>query len=323
MRMSENNGSTPTVAEKRARMRQLIESDRLTLMPGVYDGFSLRLVEQAGYESALITGSGISESRLGLPDVGVMGPDLNIQATEALCSRASIPLLADGDTGYGNAVNVHFVVRAFERAGAAGVMFEDQVWPKRCGHLAGKQVIDAADMVAKIRAAVDARESSDFLIKARTDAAGVIGIEEAIRRSRMYADAGADLIFADALLSIADIERFVSEIPAPVAINMGFGIRSRPTTPLVSPQVLQELGVAVVEYPRMLTAAAVQGMLHALAAFAEAQNQREPLERPDLLVSFDELCNLMGLPEIHALEQRYLSPDLLAEKYGAPAATPA
>jgi 2-methylisocitrate lyase-like PEP mutase family enzyme len=321
--MNESEETRVTVAEKRARMRQLIESDQIALMPGVYDGFSLRLVEQAGYESALITGSGVSESRLGVPDVGVMGPDLNIQATEALCSRASIPLLADGDTGYGNAVNVHFVVRAFERAGAAGVMFEDQVWPKRCGHPAGKQVIDAAEMVAKIRAAVDARESADFLIKARTDAAGVIGIDEAIRRAHMYAEAGADLIFADALLSTGDIERFVSEVSAPVAINMGFGIRSRPTTPLVSPSVLEEIGVAVVEYPRMLTAAAVQGMLHALGAFAEARDQREPLERPDLLVSFDELCNLMGLPEIHALEQRYLSAEQLASKYGAPTATPA
>lgn len=318
--MSAHQNGT-TAAAKRARMRQLIESKEITLMPGVYDGFSLRVVEQAGYESAMITGSGVSETRLGLPDVGVMGPDLNVQATEELSSRASIPLLADGDTGYGNPVNVHYVVRAFERAGAAGVMFEDQVWPKRCGHLAGKQVIDADEMVAKLRAAVEARESPDFIIKARTDAAGVIGIDEAIRRGSLYAEAGADLIFADALLSIADIERFVSAVPAPVAVNMGFGIRARATTPLVSPIVLEEMGVAVAEYPRMLTSAAVRGMQQALAAFAEARNQREPLERPDLLISFDEICDLMGLPEIQALELQYLTPSELEAKYGSAAPT--
>jgi 2-methylisocitrate lyase-like PEP mutase family enzyme len=318
--MSANENGT-TASAKRARMRELIQSEKITLMPGVYDGFSLRVVEQAGYESAMITGSGVSETRLGLPDVGVMGPDLNVQATEALSSRASIPLLADGDTGYGNAVNVHYVVRAFERAGAAGVMFEDQVWPKRCGHLAGKQIIGADEMVAKLRAAVDARESPDFIIKARTDAAGLVGIEEAIRRGNLYVEAGADLIFADALLSISDIERFVSAIPAPVAVNMGFGIRSRATTPLVSPIELEQMGVAIAEYPRMLTAAAVRGMQNALAAFDGARQQKETVERPDLLISFDEICDLMGLPEIQALEQQYLTPSELEAKYGPAAST--
>ena len=245
-------------------------------MPGVYDGFSLRVVQQAGYEAALITGAGISESRLG-PGRRRHGGRCERAGRRGAVSRASIPLLADGDTGYGNVVNVHFVVRAFERAGAAGVMLEDQVWPKRCGHLAGKQVIDADEMIAKLRAAVDARESPDFVIKARTDAAGVIGLEEAIRRANLYVEAGADLIFADALLSLSDIERFVKAVPAPVAVNMGFGIRSRATTPLVSPLVLEEMGVAVVLYPRMLTAAAVRGMQNALAAFGEARGQREPL----------------------------------------------
>jgi 2-methylisocitrate lyase-like PEP mutase family enzyme len=304
--------------EKRKKMRALIESDEITLMPGVYDGFSLRVVEQAGYESAMITGSGISETRLGLPDVGVMGPDLSIGATEALASRANIPLLADGDTGYGNAVNVHFVVRGFERAGAAGVMFEDQVWPKRCGHLAGKQIIEAEEMALKVRSAVEARESPDFIIKARTDAAGLIGIEEAIRRGNLYAEAGADLIFADALLSLDDIERFAKTVDAPVAVNMGFGIRARSTTPLVAPSVLEKLGVAVVEYPRMLTAAAVRGMQRALAAFAEGVKDAEVVEHPDLLISFDEICDLMGLPEIRELEERYLTEAQLLAKYGQP-----
>ena len=302
----------------KATLLDRIRDDRIVLMPGVYDGFSLRLVEEAGFEAAIISGAGLAESRLGWPDVGLVGPDLNIAATEALASRSSIPLLADGDTGYGNAVNVHFVVRRFERAGAAGIMLEDQVWPKRCGHFAGKEVIAAEEMALKIRSAVDARDYRNFLIKARTDAASLLGIDEAIRRAQLYVDSGADLIFADAILSLEDIEQFVSAVAAPVAINMGFGIRTRSTTPLISPRVLEEIGVAVVEYPRMLTAAAIRGMQNALAAFGDAVASREAVERPDLLVSFEELNELMGIEAIRALEASYLTEEVLTAKYGRP-----
>ena len=274
-------------------------------MPGVFDGFSNRIVAQGGFKAAFVTGAGLSESRLGLPDVGIMGLEENLAGVRALVATTPLPLLADADTGYGNAVNVHFTVQAFEAAGAAGIMLEDQVWPKRCGHMAGKEVISADEMVGKIRAAVDARRDPDFVIKARTDAAGPLGIDEAIRRANLYADAGADLLFADALLSKDDIAKFARGVRKPVSVNMGFAIRARATTPLLSPKELQELGVAAVIWPRLLTAGAIVGMKNALAAAQETIATGKADDRPDLLADFEELNALLGLDEIAALEARY------------------
>jgi len=299
------------------RLLELIRDKHILVQPGVYDGFSARLVKSLGYESAIITGAGMSESRLGKPDVGIMGLAENLDGTRMLVEASGLLLLADGDTGYGNATNVYFAVKRFESAGVAGMMIEDQVSPKRCGHMAGKEVISAQEMVGKVRAAVDARNSPNFVIKARTDAAGPLGLDEAIERANLYAEAGADLIFADALLTIDDIRRFTQSVSAPVTVNMGFGIRKRATTPLLSAAQLQELGVAVVEYPRLLTSAAIVGMKRALAALDESLQSGEVVERPELQVSFEELNDLMGLAEIQSLEERYLPPAQYAEKYAA------
>jgi 2-methylisocitrate lyase-like PEP mutase family enzyme len=313
--LSPEEPSGPVLSPGR-RLRQLIARPTLLLMPGVFDGFSARLVERFGFEAAFITGGGISESRWGWPDVGLMGLAENLDACRALAGATSIPLLADADTGYGNAVNVHFAVRALEQAGVAGAMFEDQVWPKRCGHMAGKEVIPAAEMVQKIRSAGQARSDPDFVIKARTDAAGTHGIAAAIERGNLYREAGADLLFADALLSEADIGLFCREVQGPVVVNMGFGIRARPTTPLISPGRLEELGVRAAIYPRLLTSAALTGMRRGLAALLETAESGIVSDRPDLCFSFDELNDLMGLREMQALEERYLTPDELARKYG-------
>lgn len=277
-------------------------------MPGVFDGFSARAVQAAGYRAALVSGAGLSECHLGVPDVGLMGLKENVDATAAIADCSSLLLLADGDTGYGDAGNVHRTVRALERAGVAGVMIEDQVWPKRCGHLPGKEVTSADEMVGKVAAAVEARRDPSLVIKARTDAAGPLGIDEAIRRANLYAEAGADLVFADALASEEDVARFAAETSAPTAVNMGLGLRSRPTTPLVPVPRLEELGVAVVEYPRLLTAAAVRGMQRALEAFGESVRSGDLIERPDLLVTFDELQSLMGVDAIFDLRQRHAVP---------------
>lgn len=301
---------------KSHRLRELIAAPKILVMPGVYDGFSARLTERMGFEAAMLSGAGLSESHVGQPDVGIMGLKENVDASHLIASCTELPLLADGDTGYGNAVNVHFTVRAFEDAGVAGVMIEDQVWPKRCGHMAGKEVIDADEGVQKIRAAVDARRDPDFVIKARTDAAGPLGIEEAIRRANAYAEAGADLIFADALLNVKDMERVVKEVQAPMAVNMGFGIRKRPTTPLLSVRQLEEIGFAAVSVPRMLSAAALRGMLNAVAVFKESLETGEAVDRPDLAVSFDELNEIMGFEFIRNLESRYLTEEQLKVKYG-------
>jgi 2-methylisocitrate lyase-like PEP mutase family enzyme len=299
------------------RLRALIEAPEILVLPGVFDGFSTRLVSRHGYVAAFITGSGVSETRLGQPDVGLMGLDENVAAARAIAACSDLLLLADGDTGYGNALNAYHTVRAFERAGVAGLMLEDQVWPKRCGHMRGKEVISAEEMVQKIRAASEARVDPDFVIKSRTDVLATHGVTEAIRRLNLYAEAGADLLFADAAMSAEDIGTIARNVSKPVSVNMGFGIRQRSTTPLLSAAQLQELGVAVVIYPRLLTACAVMGMQHGLELLQQSIASGKVVDRPDALVSFEVLHDILGMHEIEAMERRFLTPDQLEAKYGA------
>jgi 2-methylisocitrate lyase-like PEP mutase family enzyme len=291
----------------RAKLRKLVEAKEILVLPGVFNGYSVRLVERYGYKAATISGAGLSESLLGFADRGILTFDQNLQACRALAACTSIPLLADADTGYGNALNVHFVTRAFEQAGVAAISIEDQVSPKRCGHLAGKAVIPAREMADKVKAAVDARLDGNFLIRARTDAAATDGISEVIDRLNLYAEAGADIVFADALLSVEDIATVAKSVRKPLAVNMGFGLMERGTTPLITPKRLEALGVATVSYARMLTSAALRGMINALEAFAPTITADRPAQRPELLVPFGELNELMGLKELEALEARWAS----------------
>jgi 2-methylisocitrate lyase-like PEP mutase family enzyme len=296
-------------------LKQLINAPEILVSPGVYDGYSARLVEKAGFQSASITGAGTSESRLGWADRGVMGLEENLANARRIADCTDLLLRADADTGYGNAINVYFATRAFEKAGVAAVMFEDQVWPKRCGHMAGKSVIAAEEMVPKVKAAVDARHDPDFVIIARTDAAGPLGVDEAVRRLNLYAEAGADCLYADALLSREDIARVAKNVPRPLIVNMGMGMRSRKTTPLMTPRELEALGVAVVSYPRLLTTAALRGMMNAMKVFKEEVVERQRLvERDDLQVSFEELNDLMGMGELDELERRYAAENATADK---------
>lgn len=301
---------TTEVIEKQspgARLRVLFAEPGIVIAPGVYDGFSLRLVEQAGYKTANVTGAGLSESNLGWPDVGIMGYTENVRASGALAAVSTIPLSADGDTGYGSALNVYFTVQGFERAGLACLMIEDQVWPKRCGHMEGKSVISAEEGAEKIRAAAEARRDPNFVIKARTDATAIHGLDEAIRRLNLYAEAGADILFADALLSAEDISTVARNVIRPLSVNMGFGIRQRPTTPLLSARQLEDMGVKSVSYPRMLTAAAMQGMKNALEILGQSIAEGRVIDRPDLLVSFGELNQLMGLEMLQNLQRSFVN----------------
>ncbi|MBI3044255.1 MAG: isocitrate lyase/PEP mutase family protein [Betaproteobacteria bacterium] len=294
------------MASKGRQLRQLINAPEILVTPGVYDGYSTRLVEKAGFKSGSITGAGTSESRLGWADRGVMGLDENVANARRLADCSSLLLRADADTGYGNAMSVYFATRAFEKAGVAAVMFEDQVWPKRCGHMAGKSVIAADEMVQKVKAACDARLDPDFIIIARTDAAGPIGVDEAIRRLNLYAEAGADCLYADALLSKTDIAKVAKGVPKPLIVNMGLGMRTRKTTPLMTPKELEALGVAVVSYPRLLTTAAVKGMMNAMTVFKnEVVDKHRLVERDDLQVGFEEINDLMGMKELDELERRF------------------
>ena len=285
----------------------LINAPEILVLPGVYDGFSARLVAKAGFSAGFVTGSGVSEASLGWADLGVMGYEENLRVCRALVGCCDLPLLADADTGYGNAVNVHFTVQGFERAGLAGIMIEDQVWPKRCGHMKGKEVILAEEAAEKIRAAAEGRRDPNFVVMSRTDTLATHGIEEVVHRLNLYGEAGADLIFADALLSVEDIKKVVAGVRKPLCVNMGFGIRSRDTTPLLSAKELQDLGVSVVIYPRLLTASAIQGMKNAVDVLRKSLETGEALDRPDLQVSFDELNELMGMSELQEIERRYLT----------------
>ena len=299
------NREVEPMKKRTTTFRALLQAPKILAMPGVYDGFSLRLAEYHGFEAAVISGAGLSESKMGWADVGLMGLEENVSAARRLASFSSIPLLADADTGYGNAVNVYFTVRAFEQAGIAGIALEDQTWPKRCGHMTGKSVIDMEEMVEKVHAAVEARTDPDFVIKARTDAAGVLGIDEAIRRLNAYVQAGADHVVADAVLERDHIGRLASEIDRPLAVNMGFGIRRRSTTPLMTAKALEDQGVAAVTYPRLLTSAALRGMSLALEALQDTLDEDEPVEREELTVSFEEINALMGLGFLTELEGRF------------------
>ncbi len=296
------------MATRGAELRELLEAPEILIFPGIFDGYSARIVEQAGFKAGTISGAGVSESHLGWADRGIMSFKDNLNAVRDIAGCTDLLLMADADTGYGNAMNVHFTVRAFEQAGVHGISIEDQVSPKRCGHMKGKDVIPVGEAADKIRAAVDARRSDDFLIRARTDAAAPNGIDDAIERLNAYAEAGADCLFADALLTKEDIAKVASSIPKPLFVNMGFGIRSRPTTPLIGPKDLQELGVGAVSYPRLLTSAALSGMLKAMEVFKSevVENNGTP-DRPDLMVAFDDLNALTGIDFLNALEDEYAS----------------
>jgi 2-methylisocitrate lyase-like PEP mutase family enzyme len=289
--------------------RDLLNSPDFIVSPGVYDGYSIRLVEAAGYKTACTSGAALSNALLGVPDIGVMGLSENVDHCRHMARAVSIPLTADADTGYGNPMNVFHTVRLFEEAGVAGINLEDQVSPKRCGHMPGKDVVSEWEMVKKIEAACLARRDDNFVIIARTDSLAVEGIEGAVKRARAYAKAGADMLFPDAVRTEDDIKRIVDAAGIPITINMGFGIRARPTTPLIPLPRLKALGVKRISLPRMLPAAAIHGMRQALEVMKGVIASGEPVDRPDLLASIEDIMQLMGYEGMRALEKRLLAQD--------------
>jgi len=298
------------------QFRQIMARGDLVIAPGVYDGYSARLVEAAGFEVAATSGAAVSNSILGIDDIGVMGLSENVAHCQRLAAAINIPLTADADTGYGNPMNVHYTVQQFEQAGVAGINIEDQVHPKRCGHMPGKEVVPLEEMVKKIEAACLARRDDAFMIIARTDALAIEGIEGAVKRVRAYVAAGADMIFPDAARSEDDIRRIVDAAGIPVTINMGFGIRSRPTTPLLPLPDLARMGVRRVSLPRMLPAAAILGMSRALDCMKDVIRTGMPVDRPDLAVGIEDIMQLMGYEEMRALERKLLTTEALEAKYG-------
>ena len=270
-------------------------------MPGAYDALSAKLIEKAGFKALQCTGYGIAGSRLGKPDVGLLSFDVMLDQTRNICNAVNIPVMADGDTGFGDVVNVCYTVENFEKAGAAGINLEDQVFPKRCGHMNGKQVISREEMVAKIRAARSTAHNKDFVINARTDAIAVYGVEEAIIRGNMYADAGATMIFVEAPKNVEDIKRVIREIHAPVSINMCRGGK----TPMISFKQLEEWGAARVSVPVSVLFAAYKGMENVLKKIREEEIDPS-VHHPEMVCGFKEYTDLIGLPEIERIRNEFV-----------------
>lgn len=286
------------MTKKTTRLRELINAPEILIMPGVYDALSAKLAERAGIQALVMGGYAISASTLGQPDVGYLTMSEMAYALKRICDATTIPVLADGDTGYGNAMNVRRVVQEFEAAGAAGVFFEDQEWPKKCGHMEGKRVIPMEEHVMKIRAAVEARRDPDFVIMARTDARAVNGLEDAIARAKAYGEAGADLLFVEAPESVEEMKIINQALDKPSMANM----IEQGKTPLLTAQELQDLGFAAVFYPVSAiytVARALQRLWAELKATGTTQGFRHEM------MSFPEFNAFIGLPEYRALEQRY------------------
>ena len=290
--------------KKTSLLRKYILERNALVCPGAHDVISAKLIEQSGFKALQVSGFGLSASYLGLPDMAFIGFSDVVHFTKNIVDAVEIPVMADADTGYGNSINAMYVTREFIRAGAAGMNIEDQVFPKRCGHLEGKQIIPLEEMVLKIRACTEARNGidPDFVINARTDAIAVAGVDEAIRRGNAYAQAGADLIFVEAPRSVEQIEQIVREIKAPVSVNLMDAVVGG-KTPLVSIDTLRKLGVARVSIPVGPLFAAVRGMRDYLDAI---KGDRIAEGRTDLVVPFAEFKSLVGFDTFRDLERRYL-----------------
>jgi 2,3-dimethylmalate lyase len=280
-----------------AKLRKLLTQPGIIRSLGAYDVFSARLMEKAGIELILAGGFGISGSLLGLPDVGFLSLGEIADVVRRMALRVDVPIVADGDTGHGDLHNVVRTVREFERAGAAGLLLEDQVAPKRCGHFQGKQVIPAQEMVLKLRAALDARRDPDFVILARTDARQVEGLNSAIERANRYAEAGADLCFVEAPQSREELARIPREVQRPVLANMVLG----GVTPIVSVAELEQMGYKLMVYP-------IEGLLAAGAALQKLINTFQREGRLDGLVGelmpFGTIKQALGLQEVEALRDK-------------------
>jgi len=282
----------------------MISEKRAIPCPGAHDVLSAKLIERAGFEILQVSGFGLSATYLGLPDMAFLSSSEVISFTKNIVSTVSIPVMADADTGFGNAINAMWVTEQILATGAAGMNIEDQVFPKRCGHLEGKQIIPMDEMVLKIKACRKAADSidPDFVINARTDAISCAGVEEAIQRGNAYAEAGADMIFVEAPRSVEEIERVVKEIEAPVSINLFDNVKGG-KTPLVPIEVLRELGVARVSIPVGTTFAAMKGV----EKYLEAIKGGELAEcRYDLVCSFEEFKELVGFDKLRNLEKEFL-----------------
>ncbi|UXA05281.1 isocitrate lyase/PEP mutase family protein [Mycobacterium sp. SMC-2] len=288
--------STPA----RQRLKDLLSTRELIVAPGVFDGISAHLARCTGHVAAYMTGAGVAASGFGLPDIGlVTATEMAGRVAMITDALGDIPLIADADTGYGAPMNVVRTVRSYDAAGVAAIQLEDQVFPKRCGHMPDKQVVDAAVFEQTLAAALDARSGDDLLVVARTDARAPLGLDAAIERANRYAHAGADIIFVEAPQDAGEIERIAREVDAPLLINLVLGGR----TPLQSAARLQELGYAIAIHPSNLLMQATFGMLQSLCELNGTDIAGHPLTTPA------DFFNMVGMAEWLERDARYARKD--------------
>jgi 2-methylisocitrate lyase-like PEP mutase family enzyme len=278
------------------RLDERIATGKILVAPGVYDALTAKLAAGVGFEAIYMTGYGTSAARRGLPDIGLLTMTEMLDNVRAIADAVEVPLIADADTGYGNAVNVVRTVKEYQHAGAAAIHIEDQIWPKRCGHMRGKQVIPKGEMVTKLRAAVDQRSRVGFLIIARTDALAVEGWDATLERARAYAEAGADVLFVEAPETVEQMQRIPKLFDVPCLINMAPRTPSRPVAEL------EEMGYAIAIYPGICLLATVKANLETLKEFKETGRGRD---LDELLPAFLEFNDFLGSSRYAELESKY------------------
>jgi 2,3-dimethylmalate lyase len=279
------------------RIRQLVSTDTV-LMPGVYDALTARVAARVGFEVVFISGYSVSAARLGEPDFGLLTGSEMADAARSVCRVSSAPVIVDADTGYGNPLNVMRTVREFQDAGAAGVFLEDQVWPKKCGHMSGKRVVDTDEHASKIRAACDVRGDRDLFVVARTDARQPLGLEAAIERCLVYREAGADALFVEAPQSVEELERIAAALPRPLVANM----IERGVTPHLTRSQLRDLGFSLVVCPLAALFAAARAVEEVLRELHDRETTAATVDR---MLAFDELNALVETEARYADEARY------------------
>ena len=294
-RLAELPGGT---MEKAKLVRRHLSEKGQLVMPGVFDALSAKIASRAGFEVIFITGYSLSATLLGEPDFGLLTQTEVVSAAERICSVTNTPVIVDADTGYGNAINVIRTVQDLSRAGAAGMFLEDQVWPKRCGHMKGKQVIPLDEQLKKLRAALEARNDHDFYIVARTDSRQALGLSEAITRGIAFKETGADAVFVEAPESKEEMKEIARHVPGPLVANM----LERGVTPLMSPQELKELGFDLIVWPLAPVYSVAKSLAEVYSTLRRDGSTTRILDR---LMPFDEFNEIVGLEEKYSLDQKY------------------
>jgi carboxyvinyl-carboxyphosphonate phosphorylmutase len=277
---------------------QLEDKNKIIVLPGVFDALSAKIAEHVGFEAMFQTGYGSSAALLGMPDFGLLNSGETVDNAMRIIRAVRVPVLVDADTGYGNPLNVWRLVRDLESLGAAGIFLEDQVWPKRCGHMVGKDVIPKEEYIPKLKAAIEARHSKDFIIVARTDARAPIGLEEAIERGKVYRKAGADVIFVEAPRSVEELKKVANEIDAPLVANM----IEDGVTPNLSASELLQIGYKIAVFPLSAIYSATFAMRQVLT---ELKNTGATKEARNIMVTFRDFNQFMDLDHFRDLEKRY------------------